>query len=288
MSLIQMSQWLALVENQAFEFYQKAQSIPRLGSGFVDFLRECAEEEAWHLNAIKKAGRLLEAHGDTESDVEIDAETRERVERPLKRILEWPGPNPPREREVMKSIALAEFSEWNPIFVYFLGRISNLTGELLYPAARVQSHLQKIINYFELAGFEHEILRRLKTLPRVWEESILVVDDEPGIRELISGFLNTQGRVDLARDGQEALALLKNHYYKAVVTDLIMPNLDGMGLFRQARQIHPQIGGRFIFITGSAHLMDQGEPGLEQATVLQKPFRAWELIREVKARLGQS
>ena len=286
MSLVRMVEQLARIENLAFEFYQKTQDFPGLSAGFIDFLRDCAEEEAWRLNALKKANRLLEGKEDIVSGLEIDTRTRERIETPFKNILGRAGGRPFSERELMAGIAAAEFSEWSALFVHIMGRLKDLSGESLYPAARVQSHLQRVIDYFELAGFEHHKLRRLKTLPRVWEESILAVDGDPAIRELVAGILKTEGRVDLARDGREALELLKNHYYKVIVSGLEMPHLDGLGFFRRAREIHPRIARRFIFLSAKADLLNRDEPGLKAATLLEKPFRAWELIEKVNALLA--
>ena len=287
-NLIQTAQWLGRVEMMAFQCFQAAQESPGLGSSLGEFLRDCAEEEAWHLNAIKKAGRLLEGGENIASDLEIDLRTRDRVEGPFQRILNRTGEAPLSEREVLECIVTTEFSEWNPIFIYFMACLKKIYGESLYPSVRINSYLQRIIDYLELTGFEHPKLRRLKALPLIWEESVLVVDDEALIRELASGVLKTEGRVDLARDGREALGLLKGHYYKAIVTDLEMPHLDGLGFFRLAREIHPRIAPRFIFLSAGVDRLDPNEPGLKEATRLRKPFRAWELIEEVKARLGGS
>lgn len=69
---------------------------------------------------------------------------------------------------------------------------------------------------------------------------ILVVDDEPSIREVIQEYLLMEGYiVDTARDGLEALDLMKEKEFDVVVTDLSMPNLDGFGLMNQAIKLQP-------------------------------------------------
>jgi CheY-like chemotaxis protein len=278
-------QRLVRVENLAFECYQKAQEIQGLSAGFVDFLQRCAEEEAWHLNALKKAASHLAGNEEIVSALKVDSSTSERVEAELNISLQLFGKKGIGEREVLERVISFEFSEWNPIFIYVLDLLTEITGESLYPAAQIRLHLQRIIDYAELTGFEHEKLRRLRTLPRIWEESILAVDDEDSIRELLAGILQTCGRVDLARDGFEALEMLRRHYYKVIITDIHMPNLDGMGFFREALEIYPNIAERFIFLSGDPVLPDSGEPGIGAATILGKPFRATELVEMVKARL---
>ena len=287
-SLTDLAGWLARMEGLALEFYQETQKVPGFSPGLVEFLKLCGEEESWHLNAVKKAARLLEGRAEIPSDLKIDGRTVERVEPPFRRTLARAGRERIGPKEILEAIAATELSEWNPAFVYLIGRIAEFSGETLYPAARVQSHLRRIIDYFEMSGFEHEILRRLKTLPLVWGESILAVDDEEGIRQLLAGILQTQGRVDLARDGREALGLLKNHCYKVIITDLSMPRLDGLGLFRKARELYPGIAGRFIFLSGEVDRLSPDEPGIDEAVRIRKPFRAWELIDRVRGLLRKA
>src|SRR5580700_5704044 len=67
---------------------------------------------------------------------------------------------------------------------------------------------------------------------------ILVVDDEPQITRVLRTTLSAQGYdVRVANDGEMALELMKNWTPHVVVTDLAMPNMDGVGLCRQLRQM---------------------------------------------------
>jgi DNA-binding response OmpR family regulator len=63
---------------------------------------------------------------------------------------------------------------------------------------------------------------------------VLVVDDDPGMRNMLSVALRRHGFVtDTAADGLEALALLSEQRFDAVLTDLQMPRLDGLSLMRK-------------------------------------------------------
>ena len=69
---------------------------------------------------------------------------------------------------------------------------------------------------------------------------ILVVDDEPAIRDVIQDYLSDAGyNVITAKDGLEALATMEGQEFDLVITDLSMPNLDGFGLIRGALDIQP-------------------------------------------------
>ena len=66
---------------------------------------------------------------------------------------------------------------------------------------------------------------------------ILVVDDEQSSREILTNFLEGAGyEVVRASDGQEALDLLQKHEVRAIVTDLRMPNVNGLRLIRSLRE----------------------------------------------------
>src|SRR5262245_43760331 len=65
-------------------------------------------------------------------------------------------------------------------------------------------------------------------------KQILVVDDEPNLRRVLRAQLERDGcDVHTAEDGEQALALLRDHHIDLVITDLRMPKLDGMELLRR-------------------------------------------------------
>jgi len=71
---------------------------------------------------------------------------------------------------------------------------------------------------------------------KVRRARILVVDDDPGLREMILYALEHRGfSAEGAEDGIQALIRLERGYYDVVITDLHMPRLDGLGLLREIR-----------------------------------------------------
>jgi excisionase family DNA binding protein len=78
---------------------------------------------------------------------------------------------------------------------------------------------------------------------------VLVVDDEEGIRDLLSRTLAMADYdVDTTADGVSALESIRNDGYKLVIADLRMPGMDGLTLIREVKQINPQLP--IIIITG--------------------------------------
>ena len=78
---------------------------------------------------------------------------------------------------------------------------------------------------------------------------ILVVDDEAPIRDSLARHFRLAGIVaETAIDGEDALEKLSKIPYRVVVSDIMMPRLDGIGLLRRIRQEYPMT--RAVMITG--------------------------------------
>jgi CheY-like chemotaxis protein len=119
--------------------------------------------------------------------------------------------------------------------------------------------------------------------------SVLVVDDENIIAQLIADVLGGEGYdVDTAANGLAALERLAQRTYGVILSDLRMPELDGLGLFREIEQRHPDMLRRFGFITGTSEHADyQGFIDDVKVPVLTKPFDMLELIRVVRGLLAR-
>ena len=115
---------------------------------------------------------------------------------------------------------------------------------------------------------------------------ILVVDDDPGLREALAAFLRQEGHgVDTAADGAEALARLDHERYDLILSDLRMPGLDGPALYEALRTRYhfptrfTTTLPRVVFMTGTApehvdFLKGTTEP------ILEKPFNL-KVVRQV-------
>lgn len=83
--------------------------------------------------------------------------------------------------------------------------------------------------------------------------TILVVEDEKLFREMFSNLLKSEGyQVDCASCGSEALKMLTSNQYDLVVTDLVMPDINGLEILSHVRESYPTID--VIMVTGNANL----------------------------------
>jgi DNA-binding NtrC family response regulator len=74
------------------------------------------------------------------------------------------------------------------------------------------------------------------------KKQILISDDEANLRRLLAAQLQQEGyEVHTVADGREAIAALKEHHFDALITDLRMPNVDGLQLLRHCQETHPDL-----------------------------------------------
>ncbi len=108
--------------------------------------------------------------------------------------------------------------------------------------------------------------------------TVLVVDDEEGLREILSLEFSLRGfRVVSAACGRDAFDLVKKEKVDAVVSDVRMPNGDGIELLRNIKSFNPSI--RVLLMTGFADLTEAEATSLGAEKLLMKPFSLAELMK---------
>lgn len=116
--------------------------------------------------------------------------------------------------------------------------------------------------------------------PRLPVPTILVVDDDPAVRQVLVDLLSDEGyRVVQAIDGEEALLVLGTTTVHLLLCDVRMPRLDGPGLVEELRRR----GNRVPVVLISAHYHAVDLPGV---SFMAKPFALDHLLRTILTPLG--
>ena len=116
-------------------------------------------------------------------------------------------------------------------------------------------------------------------------ETILIAEDEPDLRELLTNLLRTRGfRVLTADDGETAISIAKSHRgpIELLLTDIVMPNKHGVEAAHEIRLLRPEV--KVIFMTGYAEEAFTLNPSGEKEVLLEKPVAPatlFEAIREM-------
>jgi PAS domain S-box-containing protein len=114
-------------------------------------------------------------------------------------------------------------------------------------------------------------------------ETVLLVEDQDGIRDLVGEFLRRKGYTVLhAVDGEEALRLAEHHdEINLLLTDVLMPNIGGRELAERLTQERPRM--KVLFMSGYTEQTSLGGEAVGQpAAVLQKPFSMDNLARKIR------
>ena len=115
---------------------------------------------------------------------------------------------------------------------------------------------------------------------------ILLAEDDQVMREYLTRALERSGYAVTAVDrGTEALPLLQSQHFDLLLTDIVMPEMDGIELARRATELDPDI--KVMFITGFAAVaLNPDSQTPKDAKVLSKPFHLRELVNEVEKLLA--
>lgn len=120
------------------------------------------------------------------------------------------------------------------------------------------------------------------------DQTILVVEDEPALRELICQVLSSNGYTVLdAPDGSSAVRLASTHggSIHLVLSDIILPGKNGREVADELGRLRPSL--RVLFISGYTHDTPVESYDLAGASLLQKPFSPTDLIQKVQAVLQE-
>ena len=109
---------------------------------------------------------------------------------------------------------------------------------------------------------------------------ILLAEDDQVMREYLARALERSGyRVTAVDRGTAALPLIEAEEFDLLLTDIVMPEMDGIELAQKAGELRPDL--RVMFITGFAAVTLKAGKAMPQARVLSKPFHLRDLVLEV-------
>lgn len=116
---------------------------------------------------------------------------------------------------------------------------------------------------------------------------ILLAEDEAAMRTYLSRALENAGYDVVAVDrGTAALPYLEREHFDLLLSDIVMPEMDGIELAQRCAEISPDT--KVIFITGFAAVTLKASREAPQAKVLSKPFHLRDLVTEVQRVFGQA
>lgn len=114
---------------------------------------------------------------------------------------------------------------------------------------------------------------------------ILLAEDDQAMRTYLARALQNAGYDVVSVDrGTEALVLLESEVFDLLLSDIVMPEMDGIELAQRCNEVSPQT--KVMFITGFAAVTLRASREAPQARVLSKPFHLRDLVLEVQRVFG--
>ncbi len=118
-------------------------------------------------------------------------------------------------------------------------------------------------------------------MDQMMQKRILLAEDDQAMRTYLERALVKAGyHVDAVDRGTEAVPLLETQGYDLLLSDIVMPEMDGIELAQRCNEISPQT--KVMFITGFAAVTLKASREQPQAKVLSKPFHLRDLVLEVE------
>jgi len=114
-------------------------------------------------------------------------------------------------------------------------------------------------------------------------KKLLIVDDEPGIRESLQEYLEFEGfNVSVASCGEEALVLVRDNSFDLIISDIRMPHGDGKFLVQKLRErdlLNPPV----LFMSGFTDMSVEEAYHIGARGILSKPFQPQDLISRIQS-----
>lgn len=244
-------EWLEEIERGAAELYGAAARKFAADPAFSAFLQRLAEEEEWHRQLI---GSLLAGNGPEageEALVTLDEETRANISGLLAAGMARLAAGEMGREAMLETIAAAEFSEWNDIFLYVLHTLQGNGREYQAAVAEIERHKEQIAEFLAAEPGGGRYLGIVQMLPAVSGKRILIVEKHQALARLLRSIVATVGEVELVESGPEGLARLANEDFDVIVSDVNMLAMSSLEFYAQVIGFNPEMKDRFVFFAGS-------------------------------------
>lgn len=242
--------WLIQLEKQAGDFYYDAAEYFQDDEMIKDFLLGAAEDEAWHFHVMGSAKTQLGYIEIPETALTLTDSFKDKVEQPFNNYRKKLENKTLDRQSLLDCVAETEFSEWNSLFRYIVNIMKTQIKQFYYSAAKIQHHMGRAQHFLEQFEYGKNRVDELLHLDRVFDENILIAEDDETTAELLEALLEDMGNITIAANGEEALARLDERYYKLIVSDINMPVMDGITFYNRAIAKFPNLENRFLFNSG--------------------------------------
>jgi CheY-like chemotaxis protein len=251
-------EWLVEFEETAAKFYTRAAEYFSDDAELSKLAREMAKDELWHAEIMAATAKLYKETPESAklpiSLVKVDVDSKKRIAKLFSDCEAGFSTGKVTKREFFETIIEAEYSEWNTYLLYVTQSVNGPDNCFNDLPVKMLAHKGRIENYLHQLGDSQEasgLIERIGRMPDLWTDRfLLVVDDDNIILELLKAILESKGIVECAENGKEALEKLGSKYYDVTISDIDMPEMNGIEFFNKIKEDYPDANERILFFTG--------------------------------------
>lgn len=275
--------WLMETENDVAKVYRAASTLLAEDPDFPRFLEHLANEEEEHCRFLQAAETISFPHPE-ELERLVTSTVRENRESILKTAWNRINERILTKQAMIDIMVYLEFSEWNSLFLYVVNAMKKEGREFQKIAAVIERHRTSIEEFLVTLPDSGKYVDIIRNLAPLWQKRILILDDDELVRQTLTIIMAPYGELALSDNARDALEVFAQGYFDLVISDIEMPDMTGIDFYREAVSIDPDLGRRFLFISGTLreeHLEFISARGL---TLLKKPF-LFTQVRDIVTRM---
>ena len=244
--------WQAEREEEIESLYRSAAARFSARPEFAKFLLTLAEQERDHGKFLRQLHRP-ELTGLAEIDLLCDPSTRQKTEEMIAASWQAITGEDLTEQAMLELVVKLEFSEWNSIFLLTMNLCGQNDDDFRRMLGEIELHRKTVEDYLLQVAAADDLYQIIHTLAPLWKKRILIVDDDPVIARLLGIIMTPYGDLEVTTCPTDALNHLRRRHFDVMISDVCMPEMDGIELYQQAVQLDPEIGKHFLFFTATNH-----------------------------------
>jgi len=243
--------WLIGVETSAANLYEETAIVFRGDEDFSRFLSLMAVEEREHEKLLQQASATISDDEMKRASFYFDDSFRNKIEAPFTRTWRLLKDGALTKNTMVDLLAEAEFSEWNEIFLYILDTLSVFDEDMQKAVSGIDQHRKHIHEFIASLPDGDSFIQRVRKLARHDGKRVLIVEGNLSVARMLEALAVDDVEVIIAHDGLEGIFHIRQGHFDLIVSDVEMPEMNGIEMYKQALAIDPSLCRRFIFFTGT-------------------------------------
>lgn len=243
--------WLMGIEANAANLYAKAAVFFCDDEEFSRFLSLMSGEEKEHEQLLQKASATISDIQMKRASFSLDEEFRGKIEAPFARAWQLLRNDQLTKPAMIDILVEAEFSEWNEFFLYTIDTLNAVGEKFKRAVSQVDEHRVHVQKFISSLPDGDSFIQRARRLPQSGRKRVLIVEDNHSVARMLEALAMGEVEVIIARDGEEGISQIRQGRFDLIVSEIEMPKMNGVDMYKQALAMDPSLCSRFIFFTGT-------------------------------------